>query len=156
MGITNSLSKIFDFNNIEYHYTENSIPDSYQDTWIVNAPKLNNVASTILLKTTESIIFAIIPASHHINLAKLVNILNKPVHYLNVSEIHSFQDQCEEQEMSEIIANHNIQVIIDLEVSDLNEVHFKNNSKNHYLSVNSINLEKTNRQRANWLSVFRS
>jgi HD-like signal output (HDOD) protein len=142
MGITNILSKIFELNNIEYHYGDNSISEHSQSTWTTNTPTIRNLATITLLKTNESIIFAIFPASHHLNIAKIISILNKPVQYLNVSAIHSLQEQCEQLDINEIMTQHNIQVIIDLEVSDLNTVLFKNDSENNYLSVDSQNLEK--------------
>jgi len=142
MEITKVLSKIFDLNTIEYHYIENSVSEDTGTTWSANSATQSNVATITLLKTSESIIFAIFPAKHHINLAQLVNILNKPVHYLNIAEIHSFQEQCDELDISEIMAKHNIQVVIDLEVSDLSNVIFKNDLGKHYLSVITENLEK--------------
>ncbi|MFV2060189.1 MAG: HDOD domain-containing protein [Gammaproteobacteria bacterium] len=142
MGLTNILSKIFELNNIDYHYNENSVKDYIQSSWTANTPTPNNLANITLLKTAESIIFAILPASHHLNIAKIIDILKIPVHYLNVSAIHSLQEQCEQLNITEIMKHHNIQVIIDLEVSDLNTVLFKNDSEKNYLSVESQNLEK--------------
>jgi len=142
MEITNFLGKIFDFNKIEYNYVENSLSESNQTAWSINSIALSNLANICLLKSSKSLIFAIFPASNHINLAKIVKILNQPVHYLNVAAIHAFQEQFDEQDISKIIMTHNIQVIIDIEVSDLNTVLFKDELNQYYLSVESQNLEK--------------
>lgn len=142
MGLTELLSKIFDNKSIEYHYIENSISANSQSAWSVNSVALSNLATITLLKSSESIIVAIFPAGHHINLAKIINIVNKPVQYLTVSAIHDFQEQCDAHSITKIMVNNNIKVVIDLEVSDLSEVLFKNIPDNNYLSVNSANLEK--------------
>jgi len=142
MGITSILSKIFELNNIEFQYSENSAPADSSSSWSTNSKTVPNLANISLLKTNESIIFAIFPASDHLNIAKIIDILKKPVYYLNISDIHSLQEQSEQQEIDAIMAEHNIQVIIDLEVSDLESVLFKNDSEKNYLSVDSQNLEK--------------
>ncbi len=142
MDITNILSEIFDSHNIEYQYIENLIPDNAQNVWSTNAITLNELAKVSLLKSSEAIIFAIYPANHYINLAVLIENLKIPVYFLNIAEIHDFKAQFEKHDISQLIAEHNIQFIIDIEVSDLNTVLFSNDSNEHYLSVESQYLEK--------------
>jgi len=140
MGITNTLSKIFDSHEIEYHFVENALSD--ENAWSANSVALSNLATITLLKKDNSLIFAVFPASHHLNLAKLVSILKTPIHYLNIAEIHEFQEIRDDLDIADIIAEHHIQVIIDLEVSDQTEVLFQSDTEQHYLCVNSQNLEK--------------
>jgi len=141
MGITKILSTIFELNNIKYDYIENLISESSQNAWTANSVNLSNLANISLLKTPDSIVFAVYPASHHINLAKIIKIFNTPVHYLDISAINTFIQQNDELVIDEIITKHNIKLIIDIEILDLSTVLFKNDSDKQYLSVDTSNLE---------------
>ncbi len=142
MAMTNILREIFDLNNIEYTYIENVVSSNSQNAWSANSVSLSNLAKITLLNTPESIIFAICPANYHINLAKIVNIFKQPVCYSTISEINSLIELSLTNTINEIMSQHNIQIIIDLEVSDLTTVLLKNDSEKQFLSVETTQLEK--------------
>ncbi len=142
MAITKILSDIFDLNNIEFTYIENVVSNSSQNAWSANAVSLSNLAKITLLNTQNALIFAICPANHHINLAKIVAILKQPVYYSTVSEINSVIESSLASTITEIMEQQNIQIIIDIEVSDLVTVLFKNDLEKQFLSVETVQLEK--------------
>ncbi len=142
MDTVDILSEIFNLHKIEYQYIENLIPDNAQSVWSTNAVTLNNLAKVTLLKSSDSIIFAIYPANHYINLAALIENLNISVYFLNISEILIFKQQFDKHDINQLITEHNIQLIFDSEVSDLNTILFNADSNKRYLSVESQYLEK--------------
>ncbi|VAW94555.1 hypothetical protein MNBD_GAMMA22-2409 [hydrothermal vent metagenome] len=142
MAMTCLLSKIFDLSNVEYSYIKNLVSNSIQHSWSENAVSLSNQAKITMLNSADSIILAICPASNHINLAKIVNIFKQPVYYSTISEISSLNALSLTGSINEIMSQYKIQIIIDIEVTDLTTILFKSDTEKQFLSVDSIQLEK--------------
>lgn len=124
MTVSARLKELLDKNKVRYTTMTHSPAYTAQAAAATLHVPGKELAKTVVVKAGEEIVLAVLPASYHVNLKKLGEILGKPVRLATEDEFAGLFPDCELGAMPPFGVLYNLPVVVDRVLAEDEEIVF--------------------------------
>jgi len=142
MAIAITLQEYLDDSGIEYEVLPHTYTTTSMNTALASRISGNNLAKSVILGDEYGYLMAIVPATHHIEIGRLSNQLNRRLGLATEQELEDLFTDCDMGAIPPVGNLYGMNVIVDDALMDCNDVYFEAGDHTDLIHISGNNFSE--------------